>query len=276
MSKRSGLVTLLALALSSCGGSEDGTFLVLHLEGQTAQPIVRVELTIKVGQQTASPVLTLGGATIMLPKTASYRLPDADAAVTVDATAFAAGDVALGTVATQGTAMRKRTLDLTLTFTAGAPHLVVDRSSVDFSAVPTAQTSPPIELRITNDGTSALTGLTAMLAGAGAAAFASPDLATCQSLAPAASCTTQLSFAPTAVQGYAATLTLTGMPGGSVTIGLSGTGVMPGALSVSPNLVDFGTVVQGGQSAGLQFTVLNRGTVASGMLTTALTGVDAL
>lgn len=275
MSKRSGLVTLLALALSSCGGSEDGTFLVLHLEGQTAQPIVRVELTIKVGQQTASPVLTLGGATIMLPKTASYRLPDADAAVTVDATAFAAGDVALGTVATQGTAMRKRTLDLTLTFTAGAPHLVVDRSSVDFSAVPTAQTSPPIELRITNDGTSALTGLTAMLAGAGAAAFASPDLATCQSLAPAASCTTQLSFAPTAVQGYAATLTLTGMPGGSVTIGLSGTGVMPGALSVSPNLVDFGTVVQGGQSAGLQFTVLNRGTVASGMLTTALTGVDA-
>ncbi len=274
MSKPLGLIAL-ALALSSCGGSEDGTFLFLHLEGQTTAPIVRVELAIKVGQQTANPVLTLGGAAITLPKTASYRLPDADAAVMVDATAYGAGDVALGTVQAAGSAMRKRTLELTLTFSAGAPHLVVDRSSVDFSAVPTAQTSPPLELRITNDGTSALTGLTAMLSGAGAAAFASPDLATCQTLAASASCTTQLTFAPTAVQGYAATLTLTGMPGGSVTIGLSGTGVMPGALAVSPNLVDFGTVVQGGQSAGLQFTVLNRGTVPTGALATALTGVDA-
>lgn len=72
-------------------------------------------------------------------------------------------------------------------------------------------------------------------------------------------CIVTLSFTPAAAGAQSATFTASAMPGGAPTATVQGTGIAPGALSISPTTRDFGSVVLM-QSGGFQdFTIRNTG-----------------
>lgn len=158
----------------------------------------------------------------------------------------------------------------------GTPNLVGDRTSLDFGSVPVGASSPPAALKLSNTGTAPLGTFSASVGGGGAAAFTVADAGACTGLEPGKSCELPLVFTPSAAQAFSATATLEAAPGGSLSVSLSGTGVVAGALAVAPGVIDFGAVTQGSSSAGVTFTVRNTGNVASGALTSQLTGADAV
>ena len=82
----------------------------------------------------------------------------------------------------------------------------------------------------------------------------------CASLAAGAACTAQVTFHPTTVGAKAATLSATGTPGGVVTAALTGTGLTPAHLTITPSSFDF-HVIFGSQTQS--FTVTNTGGVAA-------------
>ncbi|MBL8936398.1 MAG: choice-of-anchor D domain-containing protein [Archangium sp.] len=72
-------------------------------------------------------------------------------------------------------------------------------------------------------------------------------------------CVVTLSFAPAAAGSQSATFSASATPGGAPTATVQGTGIAPGALSISPTTRDFGSVVLM-QSGGFQdFTIRNTG-----------------
>ncbi len=95
-------------------------------------------------------------------------------------------------------------------------------------------------------------------------------------LAPAATCTIVVRFAPTTTGVKGASLSVNATPGGIITAALAGTGIAPGALSISPTSQNFGSVLQGTTTATPQnFTVTNTGGSATGTLTARILPVGA-
>jgi hypothetical protein len=96
------------------------------------------------------------------------------------------------------------------------------------------------------------------------------------SLAPGRSCTVDVTFAPTVSTGTPqATLTATATPGGSPTLGLSGTAVAAPQVKIQPppNFLGFGTVTFG-QSATATFSLTNTGGLPTGAPTIATDSPD--
>jgi F5/8 type C domain/Abnormal spindle-like microcephaly-assoc'd, ASPM-SPD-2-Hydin len=144
-------------------------------------------------------------------------------------------------------------LTMTGTGQANGPQLAVLPSSLDFGGVAIG-TSKSIDLSLSNSGNSSLTfsGVTPPTA---------PFSATSPSgtLAPGASTTVTVTFAPTAVNSYASSLTI-GSNGGNVAVSLTGAAGTPANLVVTPLDNDFGTVMAGSRKT-LSFTLQNTGGV---------------
>ncbi len=95
----------------------------------------------------------------------------------------------------------------------------------------------------------------------------------CQSgpLQPGASCTIQVTFTPTQTSTQTGQMTIGGnVSCGQIVVALSGTGIAPGAVSLSPSTVPFGQVEVGTTSAAQQVTASNTGGTAI-----SITGVQA-
>ncbi|MCC6997727.1 MAG: choice-of-anchor D domain-containing protein, partial [Deltaproteobacteria bacterium] len=94
----------------------------------------------------------------------------------------------------------------------------------------------------------------------------------CTAVLPAAgTCMIVVRFAPTSTGVKGATLSATATPGGIAMAALAGTGITPGALSISPTSQNFGSVLQGTTTATPQnFTVTNTGGSATGTLTATI------
>ncbi len=98
----------------------------------------------------------------------------------------------------------------------------------------------------------------------------------CAALPAGGSCSFTVVMTPSATGARSAVLTVNATPGGMRTAMLSGTGLAPAALAMTPAVQDYGTIVVGNQSDAT-FTVRNPGGVPSGMLaTTAPTGEFSL
>jgi hypothetical protein len=93
------------------------------------------------------------------------------------------------------------------------------------------------------------------------------------SLSVNATCTLQVTFTPTTAGAKAATLVLTGAPGGTIGIPLTGTGLQPAVLAVTPTTQDYGTVGVGLASPAVTYTVKNTGGTTTAPV--ALTSSDA-
>ncbi len=85
-------------------------------------------------------------------------------------------------------------------------------------------------------------------------------------LAPAASCTIDVAFAPSVRGTRSATVNATASPGGTNTMAVQGIGLAPAHLVASPAVHDFGGVVVNGASAPLTITVTNDGDAPTGAI----------
>jgi phosphatidylserine/phosphatidylglycerophosphate/cardiolipin synthase-like enzyme len=142
-----------------------------------------------------------------------------------------------------------------------------------FTAV--SGTSSSQTLTLTNTGTATFTLTSAALGGTNPAAFSTTGTGTCAtlpaSLAPNATCTLTITFAPTAAGPFSATITLTdNVAGLPQTITLSGTGTAPG-LSLS-SLTAFTAVA--GTSTSQSLTLTNNGTAPFILTSAALGGTN--
>ena len=130
---------------------------------------------------------------------------------------------------------------------------------------------------VTNTGTAPTGSLTAVLGGTHPADFLIvADTNGCRgvTLSAGATCTVAVRFAPGSSGTRSASLTVTGNPGGSTpNAALSGIGLNPAFLTLSPSGQEFGSIGVGDASSSVAFTVTNLGQAASGPVKVVITGL---
>ena len=98
---------------------------------------------------------------------------------------------------------------------------------------------------------------------------------TAVSLAPAATCTIVVRFAPAGSGTLLETMTVVDPSGGAAVAGISGTGVTPGGLSITPPSHNFGNIALGSASPNVSFTVTNIGGSSVSLLGPSVSGPNA-
>ena len=149
------------------------------------------------------------------------------------------------------------------------PAFTVTPPSVTFLGIQPGATSSPQTLTVTNSGGAAMTNIGLQISGPGAAAFATGADMCGDELAPAASCTVQVTFtAPPSVTANASLILSTSTHGPrnsaiTATVPLNGNGVSSGALEAAPGQVNFPTTGVGQTSSPVAVTLTNLNTAAS-------------
>lgn len=158
---------------------------------------------------------------------------------------------------------------------ATAAKLALSPITENFGSVVQGSTSSTVAVNVANIGGSTSGALSATISGANQTSFAIVTNTCSGTLASSATCQLTLRYTPSALATEAATLTVTGTPGGTVTSALSGTGVAPGGLSIDPTTFGFAATQVGATTAASTFTVTNTGGTAISTLILNLSGGDA-
>jgi hypothetical protein len=139
---------------------------------------------------------------------------------------------------------------------------VVDAApgALDFGEVVVGQPATPQTVTLTNTGTADLILGTLALSGAAAGDYAlGNDSCSNQAVVPAASCTFEVGFTPSATGARAGQVDIPSNASTSLdVVTLTGNGVQ-GALTMTPDPVDFGTQGVGTTSAAMSTTLQNTG-----------------
>lgn len=144
------------------------------------------------------------------------------------------------------------TLPIALTGTGvQAAVLALTPATQDFGTVGVGRSSPPVTYTVSNTGGTTTTPVALTSSDATFAVSGS----TCDVLTQNQTCTFKVTFSPTAIASKSATLTATA---GTVTAAatVTGNGVAAPALTLTPNVLDFGSVVVG-EAKQLNVTVKN-------------------
>jgi len=172
-------------------------------------------------------------------------------------------------------------VDNTVSILLQAPTATPNPTSLNFGNQTVGTTSAPQQVSITNNGSATLTITSVDFTGANASEFALASNSTCSaSLAAAASCTINVTFAPTAAGTATASVSITDNAAGSPqTVSLTGVGqsAAPGAM-LSPSPVNFGSTTQPqpvGTSATLPVTLTNTGSAPLTIASIVFTGANA-
>jgi hypothetical protein len=145
------------------------------------------------------------------------------------------------------------------TGTAGAVPFTVAPASLSFGAVAVNSVGTAQAVTVTNTGTSPLPITGIGLTGSKANQFLQTN--NCgTSVSVGSSCTVSVSFAPTSAEKPNASVTVSGGPGTTDNVAVTGTGFEP--FTVSPTSLDFGTVPVNTSSAALAVTLTNTGSAA--------------
>jgi hypothetical protein len=94
-------------------------------------------------------------------------------------------------------------------------------------------------------------------------------------LGPGRSCTVHVQFMPTTTGARSATLTVHAQVGGFANLALSGNGLSPAVLVLSPASLVFATTAVTTPSAPQIFTIVNVGGTTTGPISSSLTGSNA-
>jgi len=266
-------------ALGAAGCASKHTYVVVTLDGTSTTPggIVSIDLQLTLG--TAMKTVTLaepGGGAITLPTDKTLEITGATGALTILAVARDAGGNEVVRGSGMGDVVKDQTTSIHVPLGMTQPMLTVDNAMKDFGTLVTGTMSGVATFTVTNGGGLPSGSLTAALSGANASEFMIVmDQCSGMVLPPMGTCTVTARFQPSTPGADAATLTVGGMPGGSVTSALTGTAVSPGALTIAPSSKDFGPVVQNGTSSDATFTITNSGGAPTSALAVAISGSDA-
>ncbi len=155
--------------------------------------------------------------------------------------------------------------------TMGYAGWSLEVNNLDFGSQAIATTSGARTLTLTNNGQTAATALTGTLTGADATHFMVTDGCNGVALAPGASCNLVVAFKPTTTGTKTALLTYTGPV--TIPVTMTGLGVNPALLSVTPSVpqTDGSRAIGKADAAVTTFTFTNSaGTVATSSLTFSL------
>jgi hypothetical protein len=147
--------------------------------------------------------------------------------------------------------------------------LSISPTAKAFGSTTVGQTSAAETFTISNTGDATAGPLTPSLTGGNASEFAI-DSTDCSALAAGASCTVNVRFNPANLGARTTTLSVGGVPGGTVSNTINGTGLS--ALSTTSPV---SVAASFGSSGGVVLTFTNDADVATGMLTTAIGGSGA-
>ena len=156
--------------------------------------------------------------------------------------------------------------------TNGTPMVSLSPASLTFPVHLVGSSTPSKPVTLTNTGTAALLITSITITGTNSADFTQTN--TCGSnVAPGASCTINVSFAPTAAGSRSAALTITDNAAGSPhSVPLSGTGTI---VKLLPANLNFGNQQVGTMSSPKMVTLTNLGTVTLNITTVKITGSNA-
>lgn len=153
-------------------------------------------------------------------------------------------------------------------------HLVVTPGSLDFGTLSLGAHTAPMDFTVRNAG--------GTLSGAPMVMLSDPTQFTIAAngctapLAPAASCTVSVAFAPADSAGAkSATLTAAATPGGTASSSLSGTALGSGTIGLTPGDHAYGAVALGSQSGEVLYEVRNGGGTDVGPLSVSVMGTAA-
>jgi hypothetical protein len=150
-----------------------------------------------------------------------------------------------------------------LTASEGSTTVTASPASLTFGSQAVGTTSSAQTVVLTNTGANPL--LITSITTSGDFAETDSETAKClgQTVMSGASCSMEVTFAPTQTGSRTGVVTIGGnLTGGDVTVALSGTGTPPGVVTISPTTLDFGAWPVNSTSSNLQVTVENTGTVA--------------
>jgi sugar lactone lactonase YvrE len=182
----------------------------------------------------------------------SVLLPGSNCTVSVSFTPSAAGTITGSLHVTDDSYNLGPAQAVPLTGTGTTPAASVSPATLSFSAQ-VGNATKPRTVTLSSTGTGPLQVSNVAVTGP----FSQTN--TCSgSIAPAASCTIQVMFTPTAVGSASGTLTITDNAGAQ-TVALSGYGTAP--VFISPGSLFFGVVAVGSTSSAKTVTVANRLTV---------------
>jgi hypothetical protein len=151
--------------------------------------------------------------------------------------------------------------------------LSVMPTSQDFTGIQIGSTGTPVTFMVTNTGMTSTGTLTVSLTGTNASEFTMVNQCSGKTLAPTAMCSVTITFAPMTQGPKTASLAVSGNPGGTGTASLTGKGLSPASLSISPPSVSFATPVQlfnPGVLPTTSYVVSNGGDLPSGTLSASL------
>ncbi len=149
-----------------------------------------------------------------------------------------------------------------------------------FGPIVIGRVSPVLQITIRNSGEQRSSAITLSLTGASPGEFAvvpTGDTSDCAgaTLDPDQTCTAQIRYAPTVDGTPAATLEVSAVTGGTVSVAASGEAVTPANLSTTQLPIDFGDVVTGQQTAVTAVVVRNAGEETTGNISVTLSGAHA-
>jgi hypothetical protein len=147
--------------------------------------------------------------------------------------------------------------------------LHVSPAANDFGSVPVGSPSGAANFSLTNPGHTDVTMLAVAITGAGMSQFSISNNTCGSVLSAGATCTIAVVFRPTSSGAKMAILSVTASGLGGLA-SLSGTGVPPADVSISPRTMSFGRVAVNQRSTDATFTVTNFGGGASATLGTAI------
>ena len=142
-------------------------------------------------------------------------------------------------------------------------------ASLTFAPIATGQSSPAQAITVSNSGSGQLTVASITISGA----FTETDNCTGKTLSGTGSCTVQVTFSPMAAAASSGLLTVLGtVPGQQATASLSGTGLAPAAIVLSPVSLTFGTITLGSSSPAQNIAISNTGGVAATLQKPVISG----
>jgi hypothetical protein len=157
-----------------------------------------------------------------------------------------------------------------------APTLSPSPSLVSFGSVPVNQISPSQTVIISNIGGSATRPLTVTFSGTGVAQVAISGSTCAAALPPGTTCSLAVRYSPTDTTGVNGTINV-GDGSVSVSVPMTGTGLAPGELSLSPGSYGFGSVAVGLVGVPMSFTlsVPSTAMIDSGAIAILFSGPNA-
>jgi RHS repeat-associated protein len=195
-------------------------------------------------------------------------MPGSTCAILVNFKPTASGPAA-GTVKVSGSP--GGTATATVSGSGLAPgRLSVAPASQDFNDVTVGASSPVAVFTVTNTGEQPTGAIASSVTGAGFTSTS--DTCAGASLAAGATCTIKVAFAPTAAGAATGGLQVGAIPGGTAGAALTGVGVAPAHIELTPSTNDFGRVGVGSSAAPQTFTLTNTGGRETGRLADDLSG----